>query len=85
MSATIMEARLLAALQADQLIAQRGCQATVAAGGGVAIERRGHHLGLWRWDNGTFTFLAAGYTETSAAMETVAEAVHFTRQRFFAS
>ncbi|MFM9939623.1 MAG: hypothetical protein ACKVP7_09020 [Hyphomicrobiaceae bacterium] len=85
MSATIMEGRLLAALLADTALAQQGFTSVISATGGVVIERRGHCFGLWRWNHGMFNFVAAGYSESSAEMETVAEALHFTRQRCLAA
>lgn len=82
MSAVIMEGQLAAALRSDQLLCQRHCQVADDAAGGVAITRRGHHIGLWRWHGGQFDFTPAGYGEPTIEVETVAEAVLVTRERF---
>ncbi len=84
MSQTIMEGRLLAGLNGDADLIARGCAALPAPTGGVAVERRGHHLGLWRWASGTFQFTPAGYGEPTVQADTVAEALHHTRERVLA-
>lgn len=83
MTAKAMEARLLAAFAEDPALTALGGEALAADGGGVAIERRGHHVALWRWNNGMFSMILAGYAESTAELETVAEVVQFTRARFF--
>jgi len=83
MTSGIMDARLIEAFRADSTFVALGGDAFTAEGGGVAIERRGHHVALWRWNNGMFSLILAGYLESAAEMETVAEVVYFTRARFF--
>jgi hypothetical protein len=81
MSAVIMEGQLASRLRSDSVLSQRGCTAARAATGGVTIERRGHHLGVWHWRQGIFAYTPAGYGEPTVEVETVAEAVRYTRER----
>ena len=79
-----MEGQLLAELQADGALLQQGCTADRTAPNGVRIDRRGHHVGIWHWRQGVFAFTPAGYGESTIEVETVAEAVLFTRLRLAA-
>ncbi len=80
MSTTIMEAQLRDALDRDRELAVRGCAFTPAAGG-IVIERRGATVGVWQWRNGGFELHVPGDGEPLTKVETVAEAVHHTRER----
>jgi hypothetical protein len=82
MSTTIMEAQLRDALDRDRELAVRGC-ATASGPAGIAVERRGTPLGVWQWRNGGFELRLAGEGEAVTKVETVAEAVHHTRERLF--
>jgi hypothetical protein len=82
MATAIMEAQLRDALNADRDLAGRGAKASAQQPSGVAIERRGAVLGIWRWRGGLFE-LYIGSTGPVVAIETVAGAVRHTRKRLF--
>lgn len=82
MATAIMEARLRDALNADRDLAGHGVKSTVRQPSGVAVERGGTVLGIWRWRGGVFE-LYIGSTGPVVAIETVAEAVRHTRERLF--
>lgn len=80
MSTTIMEAHLCDAMNADpELLALGFVAARNAAASGVIVSGRGGTAGVWHWRNGTFELEVAG--AVIVALETVAEAVRYTRER----
>lgn len=84
MSAIIMEAQLAKALAADATLGRLRVSATSSPGDGVAIAVRGTVVGVWRWRNGMFAFTPSEATRPAASLETIAEAVYETRERFAA-
>lgn len=79
MSTAIMQYQLLAAFNADTGLAEAGVTA-IDTVHGVALEHDGHFRGIWQWRHGAFTFTAAGYNEPAISVDTVAEAVIYTRR-----
>ena len=81
MSATIMEGQLVMALATDSALGAAGVVVNAARGSGVEILVRGDTVGHWRWRKGVFAFTRAGELDASREVDTVAEAVHYTRDQ----
>ena len=84
MSAAIMEAQLRDALRADRRLAAQGWQAEERQAGGVAVGRAGIVAGVWHWRNGAFE-VVTDRAGPGAALDTVAEAVKYTRDHLCAA
>ncbi|MDX2155008.1 MAG: hypothetical protein SFW09_00745 [Hyphomicrobiaceae bacterium] len=80
MSTTIMEAQLKDALDRDRDLAARGCYAAITPPSGVVVERRGRMLATWHWRSGGFELHRPGTSDPVVKVETVAEALHRTRE-----
>ncbi len=80
MATAIMEAQLRDALNTDRDLTARGARAAERQPSGVAIERGQNVLGIWHWRGGQFE-LHVGRTGPVATVETVAEAVRYTREQ----
>jgi|LNFM01.1.fsa_nt_gb hypothetical protein len=80
MATAIMEAQLRDALNADRDLTARGAKAAERQPSGVAIERGPNVLGIWHWRRGQFE-LTIGGSGPVVTVETVAEAVRYTRER----
>lgn len=80
MSIGIMERQLLRGINADGHLASRGITAQNPPAGGVVVARRGHVRGTWAWENGAFVLTVAGAAAPAVEVETVAEAVQYTRE-----
>ncbi len=78
-STTIMEEGLLKSLRSDPDLARRGCVATPLTPGGVAIEVHGQRRGQWAWRAGAFGYTRTDATAADIVVETIAEALHYTR------
>ena len=76
-AAGIMEDQLRAALVSDRRLAGVR-EPRTRAEGGIAIERPGAREWLWRWIDGEFQLSIAD--SPVVAVETVAEAVRYTRE-----
>ncbi len=82
MSTAIMERQLLDGLSADSDLARKGYAATAgpAGSGVVVIERLGNVHGIWHWQNGVFVLTVAGAAGPAVEVETLAEAIRYTRE-----
>jgi hypothetical protein len=81
MSTTIMEAQLRDAIDRDRDLAVRGCQSVLRPSGGIAVERHTAVVGIWHWRNGGFELRLPSQDDPAIKVDTVAEAVHYTRER----
>lgn len=80
MSTAIMERQLLDGLAADRVLASNGYTAGASpTGSGVIVERQGYVRGLWHWQNGAFVLTAPGSHSPAVEVETLAEAIRYTR------
>ncbi|MGE0700047.1 MAG: hypothetical protein AB7O57_13205 [Hyphomicrobiaceae bacterium] len=78
MSTAIMDAQLRAAINADRVIATRGCRGEARQPNGVAVEQGASVKGIWYWRNGAFELFVGG-DGPIVAVDTVAEAVRYSR------
>lgn len=81
MSTGIMERQLLRGLTADSGFMSTGCTAQIAPSGGVTLSRNGHVRATWTWQNGAFVLTASGSRSPRIEVETVAEAVRYSREQ----
>jgi hypothetical protein len=79
MSMANMERRLLEALQGDTRLKALNCEAHRQEGSGLVVSRRGHLLGIWRWERGAFAFTPGGYTLPTVRHRTIEDALAHTR------
>jgi hypothetical protein len=75
-----MEQKLLAAVNADERLNRLNCEADIASAGGVSVTRRGHHIGLWRWQGAGFSFVPAGYSSVMAMARDIEQALAITHE-----
>lgn len=80
MSTGIMEKQLLRGLNADSGFAATGCTAQIAPSGGVTLSRMGHVRAIWSWQSGAFVLTVPGSRKPRIEVETVAEAVRYSRE-----
>jgi hypothetical protein len=80
MATAIMEAQLRDALNVDRDLTARGAKAADRQPSGVAVERGPNVLGIWHWRRGQFE-LNVGGAGPVVTVETVAEAVRYTREQ----
>jgi len=80
MATDIMEARLRTALDADRGLVKRGCSTRQLDPSGVGVSFGSAEAGAWFWANGMFELRSDGGTSV-VTVETVAEAVRYTRER----
>lgn len=80
MATEIMEAQLRAALDTDARFVEKACRTHFANPSGVAIECNASEIGIWHWTSGRFEFHVAD-SGPVMAVDTVAEAVRYTRER----
>ena len=80
MSAAIMEGLLRDTINGDRFLAARDCRVRDEEAHGVAVEMAGALKGTWHWRNGCFE-LVVGASATTVAVDTVAEALLYTREQ----
>ena len=80
MAIEIMEAQLRAALDTNARFVEKTCHTRFVDPSGVAIECGSNGVGIWHWTNGRFEFHVDGDGPV-VAVDTVAEAVRYTRER----
>lgn len=80
MATAIMEGQLREVLNGDSILASRRCVARAGLTSGVEVECQGTVLGIWHWRNGVFELVGPDAPGEAVALETVAEALYYTRE-----
>lgn len=80
MATAIMEGQLREVLNGDRILVTRDCVARAVQPSGVEVDCRGVTMGVWRWRNGVFELARTDGSGASVAVETVAEALYYTRE-----
>ncbi len=73
-----MEISLCEALASNEVLRRHGCSIHRAAGGGIAVDRAGHHICIWRWQEESFALTPAAYLLPTIRIVNVSEAVQHT-------